>query len=416
MISIRNKKTTDAQLASPNRNAKFGLHRLPLPVLLIAAVSLLNEVSAQMVAPLIPILLASVLAAGPVALGLVEGCADAVAAFLKLWSGRRADVRPERRKAMVLAGYALAVLSRPLLAIAGSWAGVVLLRSLDRLGKGLRGAPRDAILADTTPAHERGLAYGINRAMDYLGAVLGTLIAAAVLAWSGLSIPQVIALSVLPGALVIGLLAVLPNPHPGGAFAEAAIHTPPTLTWTGLSPALRRYLRVLAIFAFAKISESFIVLRGHELGMETVTLLLLWAWLAAVQSVTAWIGAPLTDRVSKRTLTLFNWAALAVAYGGLAAISSATGLWLAVSFYGLLSGISEGVERALVAEYAAAAQRGTAFGWYYLLSGLAAIPAGVLFGLIWKMGGPAMAFGVAATIAAFSATVLAVSLRRGMQP
>lgn len=412
MNPMRNKQESNSPLGPASRYAGKRDRRLPLPVLMIAAVSLMNEVSAQMVAPLIPILLASVLAAGPVALGLVEGCADAVAAFLKLWSGRRADVRPERRKAMVLAGYALAVLSRPLLAVAGSWPGVVLLRSLDRMGKGLRGAPRDAILADAIPADQRGLAYGVNRAMDYLGAVLGTLIAAAVLAWSGLSIPQVIALSVLPGALVIGLLAMLPNPRPIGARAESPIPTPQTLTWAGLSPPLRRYLRVLAIFVFAKTSESFIVLRGHELGMETVTLLLLWAWLAAVQSMTALIGAPLTDRYSKWTLTLFNWAALAVAYAGLAASSSAGGLWLAVSLYGLLSGISEGVERSLVAEYAAAAERGTAFGWYYLLSGLAAIPAGVLFGLIWKIGGPAMAFGIAAMIAAFSAITLAVSLQR----
>ncbi len=386
--------------------------RLSLPVLLFAAVSLLNEVSAQMVTPLIPILLASVLSAGPVALGLVEGCADAVAAFLKLWSGRHADIRPERRKAMVLAGYSLAVFSRPLLALAGGWLGVVLLRSLDRLGKGLRGAPRDAILADATPADQRGLAYGINRGMDYLGAVLGTLVAAAVLAWSGLSIPQVIGLSVLPGTVVVALLAVLPNPHPADAGAKPAGRAAPAFAWAALSPALRRYLRVLAVFVFARTSESFIILRGHELGMDTVTLLLLWAWLAAVQSGTALVGAPLADRLPKRRLTLFNWASLALAYGGLAAIGSPLGLWLAVSFYGLLSGISEGVERSLVAEYAAAAERGTAFGWYYLLTGLAAIPAGILFGLIWKAGGPAWAFGIAAALAALSAALLAGTLQR----
>jgi len=394
-------------LSQPRSVARLRGRRLPLPVLLFAVVSLLNEVSAQMVTPLIPILLASVLAAGPVALGLVEGCADAVAAFLKLWSGRHADIRPERRKAMVLAGYALAVLSRPLLALAGSWPGVVLLRSLDRLGKGLRGAPRDAILADATPADQRGLAFGINRGMDYVGAVLGTLVAAGVLAWSGLSIPQVIGLSVLPGTLVVGLLAVLPNPHPGDADAKPASRAPQAFAWAELSPALRCYLRVLAVFVFARTSESFIVLRGHEMGMDTVTLLLLWAWLAAVQSGTALVGAPLADRIPKRTLTLFNWASLAVAYGGLAAIASPLGLWLAVTFYGLLSGISEGVERVLVAEYAAAAERGTAFGWYYLLTGLAAIPAGVVFGLIWKTAGPAWAFGIAAGLAALSTALLA---------
>lgn len=394
-------------LGQPRSVARLPGRRLPLSVLLFAAVSLLNEISAQMVTPLIPILLASVLAAGRVALGLVEGCADAVAAFLKLWSGRHADIRPERRKAMVLAGYALAVFSRPLLALAGSWPGVVLLRSLDRLGKGLRGAPRDAILADTTPAQQRGLAYGINRGMDYLGAVLGALMGAAVLAWSGLSIPQVLGLSVLPGALVVALLAVLPNPHAGDAGASPVSRAPQAFAWAGLSLELRSYLRVLAVFVFARTSESFIVLRGHELGMDTVTLFLLWAWLAAIQSGTALLGAPVTDRVSKRSLTLFNWASLAVAYGGLAAIASPLGLWLAVTFYGLLSGISEGVERALVAEYAVAVERGTAFGWYHLLTGLAAIPAGIVFGLIWKTAGSAWAFGIAAGLAALSTALLA---------
>ncbi len=349
--------------------------RLPPVVLLLAAVSFLNEISAQMVTPLIPVLLTSVLAAGPIALGLVEGCADAVAAFIKLWSGRRADVRPERRKAMVLTGYLLAVLSRPLLAIMGSWPGVVVLRSVDRLGKGLRDAPRDAILADVTPKAQRGLGYGINRGMDYLGAVLGTLIAAAALTWSGLSIPQVIGLSVLPGMLVVTALVVTPYSAASGSDAGASRSASTVVTRASLTPALRRYLRVLAIAMFARTSESFIVLRGHELGIPVVPLLLLWAWLAAVQSATALASSGRIDQFSKRTLTLFNWASLALAYGGLAAISSSLGLWFAVTAYGWLSGISEGVERSLVAEYAPSTAAGTAFGWYYLLGSLPDRPA-----------------------------------------
>ena len=167
--------------------------RMSAPVMMFAAVSFLNEVSAQMVTPLVPILLASVLAAGPIALGLVEGLADAVAAMLKLWSGRRADVHPQQRKPMVVFGYGLATLSRPLMALAGSWVTVAALRSADRLGKGIRGAPRDAILADAIPSAQRGQIYGLNRAMDYAGAVIGTLLAAAALSWSGLGITQVIA-------------------------------------------------------------------------------------------------------------------------------------------------------------------------------------------------------------------------------
>ena len=373
---------------------------------MFAAVSLLNEISAQMVAPLIPILLAAVLSAGPVAIGAVEGCADAAASLLKLWSGRQADIRPERRKAMVLAGYCLALVSRPLIGFASSWGAVVVLRSADRLGKGLRGAPRDAILADAAPLGMRGRVYGLNRGMDYAGAVLGSLAAAAVLAWWNMSIPHVIMLSAVPGVAVLVLLAALPNPATVAQIDSAmgAPRRPPK--WNTLSPALRGYLKVLTVFCFAKASEAFIVLRGHELGLSTVTLLLLWAWLAALQSATALAAAPLTDRVSRRTLTVLNWFSLSVGYGALALASNTPVLWLAVSIYGVLSGISEGVERALVSELADPQEKGTAFGWYHMITGLVAIPAGLLFGLVWQLAGPAAAFGLTAMVALGSATWL----------
>lgn len=377
--------------------------KLPLPVMLFAAVSLLNEVSAQMVAPLIPILVAAVLSAGPVAIGAVEGVADAIAAFLKLWSGRHADIRPQRRKTMVFLGYGLALLSRPLIGLAESWGTIAVLRGADRLGKGLRGAPRDAILADATSIEMRGRAYGLNRGMDYAGAVLGTLIAAAALAWWHMSIQQVILLSVVPGLAVLVLLALLPNPTTQTQIDSAKNAARTALKWTALSPELRNYLKVLGFFCFARASEAFIILRGHELGQSTVTLLLLWAWLAALQALTALVGAPITDRVPKSTLTIFNWSSLVIAYAGLAFASTTTGLWLAVSVYGLLSGISEGVERALVSQLADPAEKGTAFGWYYMITGLAAIPAALLFGLVWQLAGPTASFGLTALIALISA-------------
>ena len=391
-------------------NPSTATRKLSLPVLLFAAVSLLNEISAQMVAPLIPILLATVLAAGPVALGAVEGIADAVAAFLKLWSGRRADVRPQRRKAMVFAGYGLALAARPLIGLAGNWGVVIALRAADRLGKGLRGAPRDAILADATPRNMQGRAYGLNRGMDYAGAVLGSLIAAGVLAWSGMSIQNVIVLSVLPGLAVLVLLAVLPNPATAAQIEDAKRAERAPLRWSALSPALRGYLKVLALFCFAKASEAFIMLRGHELGMSTVTLLLLWAWLAALQSIVALAGASTTDRVSKRRLTLLNWTLLSIGYAALAWAPTAAGLWIAVSVYGVLSGISEGVERSLVSELAGSTGKGTAFGWYHMITGVAAIPAGLLFGAVWKLFGPTAAFAMTAAIALASALWLRLSL------
>jgi MFS family permease len=380
--------------------------KMPLAVMLFAVVSLLNEVSAQMVAPLIPVLVAAVLGAGPLAVGAVEGVADAVAAFMKLWSGRHADLRPERRKALVILGYSLALLSRPLMGLAASWGTIVVLRGADRLGKGLRGATRDAIMADATPAAMRGRAYGLNRGMDYAGAVLCSLIAAAALAWWGVTIAQVIFMSIIPGVAVMTLLALVPNPASGQQRAAAAKAASTPLGWAALSPGLRGYLPVLGLFCFARASEAFIVLRGHELGMTVVTLLLLWAWLAALQSATALAGARLTDRFSKRALTLLNWCSLALAYAGLGLASTPDRLWLAVSAYGLLSGISEGVERTLVSLLAKPEEKGTAFGWYYMVTGLAAIPAALLFALVWKLAGPAAAFGMCAVVALVSAAWL----------
>jgi MFS family permease len=390
--------------------------KLPLPVVMLAVVSLLNEVSAQMVAPLIPILLASVLAAGPVAIGAAEGIADAVAAFFKLWSGRHADVRPRRRNALVIVGYGLALASRPLIGFANDWGTVVALRSADRLGKGLRGAPRDAILAEATPKDMQGRAYGLNRGMDYAGAVLGSLIAAGVLAWSGLGISQVILLSALPGLAVLVLLVLLPNPTATKQLDDTHNAERAPLRWSALSPTLRGYLKILALFCFAKASEAFIMLRGHELGLSVVTLLLLWAWLAALQSFVALAGAATTDRMPKRNLTLLNWAFLAIGYAALAWASTATGLWIAVSIYGVLSGISEGVERSMVSELADTSGKGTAFGCYHMITGLAAIPAGLLFGWVWKLLGPTGAFALTALVALISALWLKFSLGSSVIP
>lgn len=371
--------------------------KLPLPVLLFAGVSLLNEISAQMVAPLIPVLLATGLAAGPVVIGLVEGVADAAAAFFKLWSGRQADLRPDRRKAMVVAGYALALVARPLIGLAGHWSVVIGLRATDRLGKGLRGAPRDAILADATPSNMQGRAYGLNRGMDYAGAVVGTLIAAAVLAWSGLAVEQVILWSAVPGVAVLGLLVALPS-RSGQTPAPAAQVARVQLSWRDLSPELRHVLVAVAGFSMARASEAFIVLRGHELGQSVVQLLLLWAWLAALQSLTALVAAPWTDRIEKRRLVPRQWVGMAIGYTALAGATTTAGLWLAVSLYGVLSGASEGVERALVSEMADADRKGTAFGWYHLLTGVGAIAAGLLIGGLWQLAGASLAFAAAAAL------------------
>src|SRR5688500_13449307 len=182
--------------------------KLPRTVIVLGLVSFFNDFASDIVIPLIPILLATVLAAGPVALGLIEGVADAIASLLKLWSGRHSDIMSGRRKGLAVAGYTLSNIARPMLGLAGSWPVILVLRSIDRVGKGLRSAPRDALVADATPPGMHGYAFGYYRAMDNGGAVAGSLAAAAVLAWSGSSLAEVILWSAVPGVVAVLLLGV----------------------------------------------------------------------------------------------------------------------------------------------------------------------------------------------------------------
>jgi MFS family permease len=386
--------------------------RLPASVVVLGWVSFLNELSSQIVAPLIPLLLATVLGAGPVALGLIEGFADAVASLLKLWAGRRSDVLGQKRKGFIVGGYGLSVVARPLIGLAINWPMVLLLRSLDRAGRGLRGAPRDALVADATPKQLQGRAYGLNRALDYAGAVGGSLIAAAALTYVSDKISTIIFLSVIPGVLALLLLVFVVQDVPALATDQKQKVVPP-LRWSALSAPSRRFLAVLIVFSCSRASESFILLRAHELGMSTVTVLLLWALLCAIQSGVAWAGGGLSDRFSKTTVVALTWLAYGVGLIVLATTATPGGLWIAVAIYALLTGIGEGAEKALVSELATEADRGTAFGWYNMIVGLSAIPAGLLFGVIWSQAAAGIAFaafgGLAIACAAF------VLLRRSQE-
>src|SRR5450759_2348531 len=266
-------------------------HKLPATVIAIGLVSFLNDLASEMVTPFIPILIATVLGAGPVILGLVEGVADAAASFLKLWAGRYSDGKRGRRKRLMVFGYALSNLARPLLGLVSSWGALLLLRSLDRAGKGLRNAPRDALLADSAHPEIHGLAYGFHRAMDNGGALGGTLLAIAALSWLHWSVSEVILWSAVPGALVLLVLIFgvrepprLPEP-PHLKVEQEKLHAPlawsfgcpaitsdlasvvcslsrmassPIKSFSELSLNMRRYLWVLVLFTFARASETFI--------------------------------------------------------------------------------------------------------------------------------------------------------------
>ena len=382
-------------------------HKLPATVIAIGLVSFLNDLASEIVTPFIPILIATVLGAGPVILGLVEGVADAAASFLKLWAGRYSDSGHGRRKQLMVWGYGLSNLARPLLGIVSSWGALLLLRSMDRAGKGLRNAPRDALLADSAHSSIHGYAYGFHRAMDNAGALGGTLLAVAALSWLHWSVSEVILWSVVPGGLVLVVLifGVRELPKAGNLLSSKldAELTPPRLeveierpraplAWALLSPTMRRYLWVLVLFTFARASETFILLRGNELGMSLVQVLLLWAMLNVCKSATSLLGGRMADRFGMQRLTIISWSGYAASFFMLGLVEHGDTLWIVTVLYGLLIGLGEGSERALISLYADERERGTAFGWYHLAVGLSAIPAGVLFGAVWHYWNAGAAF------------------------
>lgn len=370
------------------------LRSLPRTVWLLGLISLINDAASDMIYPLVPLYLASVLMAGPRALGLIEGIAEAVASLLKLLAGVLAD-RSRHIKSWVIAGYSLAGIARPLIAFASSWVGVLACRFVDRVGKGLRSAPRDALLTLSVDASRRGLAFGFHRAMDNAGAVIGSLAAAALLA-AGVSLRDVFLLAIVPALVVIALTLLVQEPEHVPSARRIAF------SWTlrGFPPAFRRYL---GLFTLGNSSNMFLLLRAKELGLGEAEVPLVWALVSLIAAV---FGTPLSawsDRIGRRRLIVAGW----VVYAGfylLFGLMPATPwlLWPMFAGYGLFLAATEGAEKVLVADIVVPGQAGTAFGWYNLVVGALLLPASALFGALWSAVTPlaAFAFGVGCALAA----------------
>ena len=381
--------------------------KLPRSIYIIGLVSLLNDVATDMVIPIVPILLATTLGAGAWVLGLVEGIADAVAAFLRLWAGRRSDASGGKRKPLALAGYTISNLARPLLGLASSWWHVVVLRAFDRVGKGIRSAPRDALIVDIAPARLRGAVFGIHRAFDNAGAVLGALIGAAIIYAFSANLSQIVLISAIPGFIAIGLLALgvaEPNARKRSSETIKVVLVP--LAWRHVSPPMQRYLLVVTLFTFARMAETFIILRAHELGASVVSALLLWAAMNAVKVVSNYWGGALSDRIGKLRVMVPGWLLHCLAMFGFCFVSDMTSLWAATLFFGFAMAMTEGVERAVLGDHAHIEERGTLYGWYYALIGFASIPAGLAFGGIWQFFGASAAFAVNMVIGLISLGLL----------
>jgi MFS family permease len=391
-----------------------GLRRLPRVVWLLGFASLLNDVSSEAIFPLLPIFLAS-LGAPMRFLGLIEGSADAMGSVIKMAAGRLSDRGP--RRLLVAGGYAVPAIARALIAIATAPWHVLGARLLDRTGKGIRSGPRDALLADSVKASERGRAFGLNRSMDHLGAAIGPLLASALLAlgvhlrWTfavaaafGLMAPLVLFFRLREDRVAKPVrIAAAPDTARAPAVAAAA---PAAARAGALQPGFGSYLTVCVLFAFGNSSDAFLLVRARELGWSAATVPLLWFFHHLVKSMAAIPGGVLSDRHSRAVVVSAGWAAYALTYLGFGFANARWQILVLFVAYALYHGLAEGAERAIIADLAEPGARGRAFGLYHGLVGVAALPAGLATGWIWDRHGARWALGINAACAAVAAVAL----------
>ncbi len=401
-------------LGEPSADRHGGGDRpaLPRPVWLLGWVSLFTDAATEMIYPLLPVYLTRVLGVGAVSLGVIEGVAEGVNSLLKVVSGQLSD-RWSRRKPIVIVGYALSSLARPFIGITTSWTQVLAIRAIDRTGKGIRGAPRDAMLAHYATPRNRGRVYGVHRAMDHTGAIIGPLIATAFLfVWPG-EYRALFALTIVPGMLAVWLLFRVPESveritPPEDAPANRRTETAPN--GLGKDAALPgRFwfaLTVILVFSLGNSADAFLLLRQSTANGNDAWIPLLWAALHVVKASASVYGGALSDRLGRKTIIATGWWIYAGVYIGFARVESASGLIACFLIYGTYFGLTEGSEKALVADFAPVGRRGRAFGWYNAALGIGALLASVVFGILYERFGPAAAFTTGAALAVLAAVLL----------
>jgi MFS family permease len=379
--------------------------RLPGAVVALGLTSFFTDVGTEMIFPLLPVFLAS-LGAAPVFLGLVEGAADATSSLLKLVFGYVAD-RARRKRPLVFTGYVIATVARPLVALATAPWQVLVVRVTDRIGKGIRSAPRDALIAAAALEGEAGRAFGFHRAMDHAGAVAGPLVATALLA-VGWSIRKVFWAALVPGVLAVLLVLTVREPQSDERAPDASSGARSRLPFPS---SLRAYLVILALFSMGNSSDAFLLLRARDLGVPVASLPLLWSVLHVSKLFSSYAGGSFSDRAPRTKVILLGWTIYAATYLLMGMASSAWQAWALFVVYGTYHGLTEPAEKALVKDIAPSEIRGRAYGYYNFVIGATAVPAGVLTGWLWQAWGPLAAFATGASLAAVSAVALALWAR-----
>ena len=373
--------------------------RLPATVWALGWVSFFTDVSTELVYPLLPVFLTATLGASMAFVGLVEGIAESTASLLKIASGWWSD-RVRKRKPLMIAGYGLSALTRPFIALAMTGGQVLAARFIDRIGKGIRTSPRDALLAASVPPEQRGAAFGVQRMMDNAGAVVGPLLAWIILSQFSGSYRTVFWIAVIPMAAAM-LMLIFGAKESAAKPSQAPSPAAPTAFKP--SPAFKSYLGAVLLFTLGNSSDAFLLLRAQSSGISVAQLPLLWAALHVIKSASSYPAGVLSDRVGRRGLIVGGWVVYALVYLGFGFASQPWHVWTLFLLYGLFYGMTESSERALVADFHPDAERGRAFGAFHLITGIGALPASLLMGGLWTAHGPLVAFGTGAAFALIAA-------------
>ena len=379
-------------------NKKTGLRSLPVNVWIVTATSFLTDISSERIVYLVPLFLANVLKAGTAVIGLIEGLAETTASLMKIYSGALSD-KLGKRKWLTVLGYALSTIAKPFMYFAQTWHWVLGVRVADRLGKGIRTAPRDALVAGSIDEKQRGLAFGLHRAGDTAGAFFGLAIAALIvwLAQAGAAdltrrtFQIAILVSILPAILAVIVLAIGARDVAGEGKSKA-----PILSLKGMDNRFKLFMLVLVLFTLGNSSDAFIILRGQERGLNVLQVMLMMMTFNLVYAVLSGPLGALSDRIGRRKLIISGWLAYGLVYLGFAASHTGWHIWLLFGLYGIYYAATEGVAKALVADLVPPERRGTAYGLYNAAIGLTVLPASLIAGLLWQGVGSWSGWGASA--------------------
>ena len=376
---------------------------LPRNVKVLGFASLLNDVASEMIFPLLPGFLVTLLGGNKFLLGVIEGLADSVASLLKLWSGGLSD-RAGRRKGFVVFGYSMAALVRPLIGLIVAPWQLAAVRVTDRIGKGIRTSPRDALIADSCDPRQRGRAFGFHRAMDHLGAAIGPLLATAFLWFWPDQIRTLFLITLLPGLAVVALVVF--------GLKEAPTTTSPRpqvrLTLAPFDRNFRLFLLALIVFSLGNSSDAFLLYRAGELGVPTFLLPTLWCAFHVLKSLANVVFGHAVDRFGPKRFIVLGWFVYAVVYLAFAVATSAWQAWVIFLSYALFYGLTEPAEKTLVAALVGPDRKGLAFGWFNFSIGITTLPASLLFGALYQEFGPLAAFGTGAGLALLASLLVSV--------